>query len=183
MKTRILVLLVLIASLFTLGVSPPSMAESERGVTGTIGFHGPWAGGMDIFIDFDVREVNPDTQRATGSVRWKIWHEEMGWRAVNARATCVQFDKDEDDNPTAILVSRIVRKTGWGQGEPGEYAYWWLRDSTEGDLHSINYYRPFDPDHPEDFQEFFPRDHAPDCEGFSFFEPPEVIDLGDLAIE
>jgi hypothetical protein len=138
---------------------------------------------MDIFIDFDVREVDPDTQTATGSVEWKIWHEEMGWRAVDARATCVQFGQDGDGNPTTVLVSRIVRQTGWGQGEPGEYAYWWLRDSADGDLHSINYYRPFDPDHPEDFQEFFPRGQAPDCEEFPFFEPPEVMDLGDLAIE
>jgi hypothetical protein len=175
--------LALLAVFLVLGASPHSVAGSERGVKGMVGFHGPWAGGMDIFIDFDVREVNPDTQTATGSVSWKIWHQEMGWRAVDAHATCVQFGEDEGGNPTVVLVSRIVRKTGWGQGEPGEYAYWWLRDSAEGDLHSINYYRPFDPNHPEDFQEFFPRTLAPDCKEFPFFEPPEVMDLGDLAIE
>jgi hypothetical protein len=135
---------------------------------------------MDIFIDFDVREVNSDNHRATGPVRWRIWHEERGWRKVDANAACVQFDEDEQ---TAILVSRIVRKSGWGQGKPGEYAYWWLHDSEEGDQHGINYYRLDDPTTPEDeWYEFFPRGRAPDCEYFDLFEPPVDIGLGDLAI-
>jgi hypothetical protein len=135
---------------------------------------------MDIFIDFDVRQVNPDTYEAVGPVQWKIWHAAWGWREVDAQATCVNIDREAGE---AILVSRIVRKSGWGVGEPGEYAYWWLRDSEAGDQHSINYYRLDDPTTPEnEWYEFFPRGRPPACEPFDRFEPPVDIDLGDLAI-
>jgi hypothetical protein len=76
MKARILITLVLMGLLLTIGGSAPVLATSPRGIVGRIGFHGPWPGGMDIFIDFDVREVNPDKHNAMGSCMWMIWHEE-----------------------------------------------------------------------------------------------------------
>jgi hypothetical protein len=181
MNKRFLIVLVLVAVLPLLGGAAPTLADSPRVIQGQTGIQGPWAGGMDIFIDFDVREVNPHTHRAWGPVSWKIWHKEWGWREVKARAACVFFGEEMGN---AILVSRIVHKTGWGQGEPGEFAYWWLTDSEGGDLHRINYYRLDDPDTPEDeWYEFFPRGRPPDCEFFTPTEPPIGIAMGDLAIQ
>lgn len=184
MKKRILILLILSALHLMLGASVPALAESPRGIVGRIVLRAPWAGGMDIFIDFNVREVNPDTHEATGSCNWKIWHKEWGWRAVDATATCVLFGEDVGGDPqTAILVSRIETKTGWGQGEPGEYAYWWLRDSEEGDQFSINYYRLDDPNTEEDeWYEFFPAGSPPDCAYFESTEPSLDFERGDLTI-
>jgi hypothetical protein len=184
MRRLVASVLVVVASVLLLGAAPPTETGSPRTIEGLIVFHGPFAGGMDIFIDFDVRQIDPYNQRATGPVRWKIWHKERGWREVDAVASCVQFGVDEAGNPTAILVSRILRRRGWGQGEPGEYAYWLLRDREEGDLHSINYYRLDDPTTPEnEWYEFFPRGLPPRCEPFNLFEPPVPVDLGDLAIQ
>jgi hypothetical protein len=184
MNKRLLVPLVLMLSALTLGASSPALTESPRSIEGLVVFHGPWAGGMDIFIDFDVRQIGHHTQRAFGPVRWKIWHADWGWREVDAYASCVAFGENDVGNPTAILVSRILRKRGWGQGEPGEYAYWLLTDGPEGDLHSINYYRLDDPVTPEDeWYEFFPAGLPPRCEPFDPVEAPTTIDMGDLAIQ
>jgi len=174
MKKRILILLMFMTLPLMVGGSAPALADYQRTVVGLAVFHAPWEGGMDIFIDLDVREVSSDTHRATGPVSWRIWHEEWGWREVDAYASCVQIDEEAGE---AILVSRIVRKTGWGQGEPGEYAYWWVHDSGEGDQFAINYYS-MDP-----FYEFFPRGRPPDCECFDQVEPPIDFELGDLAID
>ena len=103
---------------------------------------------------------------------------------MDAHATCVLFGAAVGEDPeSAILVSRILRKTGWGQGEPGEYAYWWLRHS-EVDQHGINYYRLDDPATPEDGgYEFFPRGRGPSCEYLELAEPPVDVGLGDLGIQ
>jgi hypothetical protein len=184
MRKRLLIPALVLVSVFALGASAPPQDEAPSTLEGLIVFHGPWAGGMDIFIDFNVRQVDPDTYRASGPVRWKIWHKEMGWRAVDAYASCVRFGEDAAGNPTAILVSRIVRKRGWGVGKFGEYAYWLLTDAPDGDRHSINYYRLDDPSTPEDeWYEFFPRGlPGPRCEPFDLTEDPVVVGMGDLAI-
>jgi len=133
---------------------------------------------MDIFMDFDVREVNPDTHKAKGSCSWTIWHEELGWRQLDAHPTCVVFD---EDTQTAVFVSRIVHKTGFGDGEKGEYAYFWVRDGDpdDPDQWSSKIYQA-DP-----FYEFWPKGKPPACE---YFDPADIgrpildVELGDLAI-
>ena len=181
MKRLALITVIVVVSVLSLVGSAPSVAVSSRGMRGHVAFGTEWAGGMDIFIDFDVREANPHTHRAWGPVSWKIWHKVWGWREVKAHAACVLFGEEPGE---AILVARIFHKTGWGQGEPGEYAYWWLTDSEDGDLHRIKYYRLDDPETPEDeWYEFFPRGRPPDCEFFTTTEPPVGITMGDLAIQ
>ena len=189
MKKCALITLSLVVLVLVLTGSAPSLASSSHSARGHVAFHADWAGGMDIFIDFDVREVNPATHRARGTVSWRIWHpwhEDFpfeGWRYLDARASCVAISEDNDGNHSAILVSRIVRKTGWGQGEPGEYAYWWLNDSEAGDQQAINYYRQDDPATPEDeWYEFFPRGKPPKCAPFPFVFSSD-FELGDLAIQ
>jgi hypothetical protein len=189
MKRLALITITVVLSVLLLAGSAPSVAESSRGLRGHVAFGTQWAGGMDIFIDFHVREVNPITHRAVGAVSWRIWHpwhEDFpfeGWRYLEARASCVAFHEDVNGSRSAILVSRIVRKTGWGQGEPGEYAYWWLHDSETGDQLAINYFQHDDPLTPEDeFYEFFPRGKPPKCERFPFVFWSD-LEIGDLAIQ
>jgi hypothetical protein len=190
MKKRIVMLLVLAALVLALGASLPAWADSPRTIVGRTGEHAPFAGGMDIFISFDVREIDPKTFEAAGPVSWSIYHpwsEQFpfgGWRQVEAQAVCVRFGEDVEgqDPRTAILVSRITRKAGWGQGEPGEYAYWWLLDSPEGDQSAINYYRRDDPDTEEnEMYEFFPQGSPPGCEYFETSGARE-LQVGDLTI-
>ena len=175
MKKRNLMLLVSVALPLMLAGSAPALAGSPRGIVGHIAFQAPFEGGMDLFVDFDVHEVNPDTHKATGSCSWTIWHEEMGWRQLDAHPTCVLFD---EGSQTAVFVSRIVHKTGFGQGEPGEYAYFWVRDG-DPDQWSSKIYQA------TPFYEFWPRGKPPTCE---YFDPSDLgrpifsVELGDLAI-
>jgi hypothetical protein len=175
MKKRTLILLVLMTLPLMLGGSMPVLAGSSRAIVGHVAFHAPFAGGMDIFLDLDVREVNPDTHEATGSCSWTIWHEGMGWRQLDAHPTCVVFD---EDTQTAVFVSRIVHKTGFGQGKPGEYANFWVRDGDPDQWSSAIYQA--DP-----FYEFWPRGKPLACE---HFDPADLgrpifdVELGALAI-
>jgi hypothetical protein len=79
----------------------------------------------------------------------------------------------------AIVISQITEKTGPGEGEPGEYACFWVRDSDAADQFGIHYYSDF---HPEvGFKEYFPADELPLLE---YAEPVKVIDVenGELTI-
>lgn len=175
MKKRILILLLLMTLPLILGGSTPALAGSPRAIVGHTAFWAPFAGGMDIFLDLDVREVNPDTHEATGSCSWTIWHEEMGWRQLDAHPTSVVFD---EGTQTAVFVSRIIHKTGFGEGEPGEYAFFWVRDGDPDQWGSAIYQA--DP-----FREFWPRGNPPACE---YFDPADLgrpildVELGALAI-
>jgi hypothetical protein len=175
MKKRILILLMLVTVPLGLAAASADSEAPGRKVTGDAWFTAPWEGGMTIWLSLDIREVNPKTHRATGQVNWKIWHDEWGWRELDAHPSCVLFGADVDEDPnTAIFVSRIVHKSGWGEGEPGEYAYWWVRDG-EPDQFGINYFS-FDP-----FLEFWPRGKPTAC---AYFSPGMLHDLqGDLVVE
>lgn len=180
MKRRILIILVLMGLLLTIGGSAPALAWFPRRITGDIGFTAPPEWGIDLllWIHFSVYEINPVTHRGWGQCSWMIWNEELGWRYLDSRLSCVMFGEHEG-KPAAAFVSQIVRRMGWGEGEPGEYAYFWVRDGgtpgSEGDQFGINYYS-LDP-----FIEFWPEDEPPPCE---YLTPDERIDVegGDLAI-
>ena len=71
MRRRVLIPVVLLASVLLLGASPPTVVEQPKSIDGLIVFHGPWAGGMDLFIDFDVSAAIPnfhDVEKILGIV-------------------------------------------------------------------------------------------------------------------
>lgn len=80
-------------------------------------------------------------------------------------------------------MSRIVSRTGWGWGEPGEYAKFWVRDGGmpggEGDQWIMQSYQ-FEPE----WIEFWPADvPPPDCESFTPDEPEIAVKGGGLTID
>ena len=186
MKRRILILLVLVVALFAFTGSTSISSRRRRGITGSVGFYVPeWgppqARGVRIWMHYNVREIGRKRRRASGQVSWMIYNELLGWRYVDSSPVCVVFGKHEG-KPAAVFVSRIVNKIGWGPGEPGEYAYYWVRDGgtpgSEGDQWGATNYQY------EPFIEFWPADDPPPCKYFTPDHPPQPISVqgGDLVI-
>lgn len=179
MNKKNVVLSLLVALLILAAALSAVTAASSRGVHGHFFFDSPpeWGGEYDVLINLDVREMNARTHRAVGPVTWAVLNVENGeWGEVTANAHCVLFGEDVGKDPdTLIIVSRISQSTGWSVAEPGQYAYWWLKDGGIGnDTLAIRYYS-FEP-----FQEFFPAGKPPACEYFTNLEI--AIGSGDLAI-
>lgn len=151
-------------------------------------------GGIGIYLDVDVQEVDAETHQATGHVNWRNFMPGMeegvpDWKLVNAEARYALFGEDfaNGDPGTVIIISQIVEKQGFGQGEPGQYAYFWFRAGGAGEepaAWAMKYYS-FDP-----FQEFFPDDAPPAVEfipldALASEDPalPIVADVGGLQIQ
>lgn len=149
-------------------------------------------GGVTISMDFDVVEVDPETHEASGYINWHnvMPDPEEGmptWKGVETEARYIFFGEDVGDTVDAVVViTQITAKEGWGQGEPGEYAYFWLRDGgdTAPDQWGNRSFS-FDP-----FLEFFPEDSPPVEEGYFTLEDlhtedpvlPINVELGDIEI-
>lgn len=175
MKTHILIVVVLLLAMVFVGGFSLANAQTDRGISGSVAFDAPpeWGQEFDLWIDFDLQEVNASNHRATGEISWRIWSEAYGLRELKTHPSCVLFGEDVGEDPdTAIVVTRIQQLEGWGDGLPGEYAYWWLRDGgdSENDQMAMLDYSA-DP-----WYEFFPKGKPPTCE---YFEPWLVIDIGE----
>jgi hypothetical protein len=159
-----------------LAVAPVS---SQRAVNGQFGFPSPRAWGVDLWItqDFAVREVDSATHSAAGKVNWGVYDVlARQWKLIKADARYVFFD---DGGQNALVLSQITEKGGEGEGEPGEYAAFWVHDSGKQDQFGMFYYSDFHPD--LGFKEFFPADDLPPLE---YAAPAEVIavEIGDVVI-
>jgi len=168
--------------------------ENLRRVSGEIYLPGvPQWGGVTISMDFDFAELDPETHEAAGYINWHnvMPNAEEGmptWKGVESEVKYVLFGEDfEAGEPNAVVViTQIVSKEGWGQGEPGQYAYFWMRDGAEAgpDQWGMRYYS-FDP-----FQEFYPEESPPLAEGYFTVEAmqaddpvlPLDVELGDIAL-
>jgi len=182
MKARI-VLAVMLVIVFLVATGTASAAGGTGKVTGGIQFFAPQWGNLTIWQQYSVHQTDPDTHAATGHVNWKIYSPIEGWRSIDALATCLAITEELDGSKTAVVVSRIVSKRGWGAGDPGEYARFWVRDGgtpgSAGDQWSNQSYDPF----PEPWYEFWPADGpAPDCESFVPDAPPFDLTAGNLVI-
>ena len=146
MKMRVLTVLGLVTVFLVSVVSAPSLAKSPRKITGGIQF-GPVFALQKGWLRFNVQETDAGSNSATGQVRWKEYKEDEGWRRVTANATCVTFG---EDGQTALVAVQIVRKTGWGLGEPGQWMVFWVHDGgtpgSEGDQFASPLWPPADED-------------------------------------
>ncbi len=181
MKKRILIVLVLVTMFLIPGAPAPALADSPGKVTGSAYFPVPDWGNLRIWLNFNVREVNPVTHQATGLVRAQLYSPTDGWKRLDFRPECVVFGTDSDGKKTAVFVVEILRKEGWGQGAPGEHGRWWVRDggtpSKQGDQWMIQSY-----DTPN-WIEYWPKNiPAPDCESFTPDELPITVNHGNLVI-
>ena len=146
-------------------VKPLAETVQPRQLQGEIFLPGveQW-GGVAVSLRFDVREVNPETHEAAGFVDWRNFQPqppdgEPYWKAVDGDARYIFFGADVPggDPNTVVVIPQITSKLGWGQGEPGEYGYFWFRDGgeTEPDQWGMRYYS-MDP-----WYEFYPAGQPP----------------------
>jgi hypothetical protein len=168
--------------------------EDLRRVSGEIYMRGvPQWGGVTVSMDFDFAELDPETHEATGYIDWHnvMPNAEEGtptWKGVESEARYIFFGEDvEGGEPDAVVViTQIASKGGWGQGEPGQYGYFWFSDGGEAgpDQWGMRYYS-FDP-----FQEFYPADSPPVDDGYFTAEDmhadgpvlPLDVELGDIEL-
>jgi hypothetical protein len=164
MVKRIFILLTLIG-LLLVSVSPGFASQKvNRLIKVSIYFQGPesWGGEFHVWNKGEIKEINPLTHAARGKYNWTIFNPEFGWRSAKSDVICVAYGQDGHN---AAFIARITEINGWGQGVPGEYAYFWLKDGKstgESDASAVNYYS-FDP-----FYEFWPAGDPPDC---NYFDP------------
>jgi len=169
MKRRIALMLVLVAVFLLPGGTAPALADGMSGVTGGIHFAAPDFG-MEGWMRFDVHATGPG-DLATGWLRWQEYRESDGWRRVVAHPICTVFGESEGA-PAAVVVVQIDSRTGWGEGEAGQYVPVWVRDGGTPGWNGDKFATLTWP----------PQDTAPDCEygepGFIF----ATIDGGNLMI-
>lgn len=169
MKKRIVLMLALIATFLLPGGTRPVLADGIRGVTGGIHFTAS-AFGMEGWMRFDVHAAESGNL-ASGWLRWQEYNESDGWRHLIAHPTCVVFS-ESGGAPAAAFVVQIDSKSGWGEGEPGQYILFWVRDGGTPGRNGDQFTTLTWP----------PQGTAPDCEysepGFLF----ATIDAGNLMI-
>lgn len=169
----ICVALLLTAGLITAQAKPPHM------LTGGAYFYVPDWGGVEIWTTVDVREIDPTTGAAKGSVQATVYDPSAGWKSLVFVPDCVKF---EDRMVTMVL--EVTQKTGVGNGEVGEHAKWQIYDGgipgAAKDTWTIKNYQ-LDP-----WIEYWPADvPAPDCSSFDAdpdWEPPLYVTHGNLTV-
>ena len=174
--------LMVVALLGVALAAPASAAPPGPRLTGGIQFSAPGWGDLTIWQQYSVFQMDSSTHAARGIVNWKIYSPTDGWRSIDARATCMAVTDQPDGSRTAVVVARLVSVRGWGAGEPGEHAKFWVRDAgtpgAAGDQWMMQSYQ-WEPE----WIEFWPADvSAPDCESFTPDEPPFDVEHGNLVI-
>jgi len=202
MKKRMMILVIVALVLAMLAATSTTLAKKHtiNKITG----HGYYLiedwGYTEIWNRVVVKE-NPRTHVLKGKITVKITNPyEQGVRYYETTPVCVNFYEDEDGTPWAILVHRITADgvSGFGPGEPFEYAKWKIHDTQapggQGDTTYLAY-ECYDPnwgntcdtdgngvgDAPYD--EFWPADGAPPaCDDADFNIFPLEVDEGNLVI-
>ena len=174
--------LMVVALLGVALVAPVSAAPPGPRLTGGIQFSAPGWGDLTIWQQYSVFQTDPSTHAAKGHVNGQIYSPTDGWRRIDAEATCLAVTEEPDGSKTAVVVAQLVSKRGWGAGELGEHARFWVRDGgtpgAAGDQWMTQSYQ-WEPE----WLEFWPADEpAPDCESFIPDESPFAVNHGNLVI-
>lgn len=174
-------------------LSAAEIAAKLYAAKGDIHFLVPAWGNIAISIHFDVHEIDPQTHAANGPVNWTIYSPTpqeggTGWRGVDSQVKYALFGAEIPgaDPDTVVLITQITAQRGWGQGEPGEYAYFWFKDSGQptGDQWGNVSYK-VDP-----WTEFYPADDPPSVADYITVEQlkqndptlPITVEMGDVQI-
>jgi hypothetical protein len=195
---RLFTILLLLAALVLSAcqpIRPQAVSGALRHVQGEIFLPGvPQWGGVSVSMRIDFSEVNPTTHEATGFINWRNFQPqppsgETYWKVVDSDVRYVFFGVDvaNGDPNTVVVITQLKAKEGWGQGEPGEYGYFWFRDGAEDgtDQWGMRYYS-FDP-----WYEFYPADKSPVEAGYFTLaemqadDPvlPLTVEIGGLTIQ
>ena len=154
--------------------SPP------RVLTGTAYFYVEEWGGVKIWQNYYIKEINPTTNAVKGIVYVTVYDPSVnGWKSLVMVPECAKF-KDH----TLTIVMEVVHKTGVGNGEVGEHAKWQVFDggspgNNKDTLTILDY--QLDP-----WIEYWPVGvKAPTCDSFNpdpDWEAPLYVTNGDLTI-
>jgi hypothetical protein len=176
-------------------IQPQAGSSTRRHVQGEIFLPGvPQWGGIAVSMRFDFAEVAPATHEATGFINWRNFQPqppegESYWKVVDSEVRYAFFgaDVENGDPNTVVVITQIKAKDGWGQGEPGEYAYFWFREGGEQapDQWGMRSYS-LDP-----WYEFYPADKPPVDPGYFTLEEmqaegpllPLTVEIGGLTIQ
>lgn len=193
----ILAMLALIGLLFggCQPVRPLAELNSLRHVRGEVVFPAVAAwGGVGINMRIDFTEVNPTTHEATGFIHWRLFQPqppagETYWKVIDSEVRYAFFGADvaDGDPHVVVVITQIKSRSGSGQGNPGEYAYFWFRDGGQGGVDQWgNRSYSLDP-----WQEFYPADKPPVATGYFTVKEmqaaspalPLTAESGDLTIQ
>lgn len=164
----------------------PATSAPLRAVKGDIYAMVPEWGNIAISLHVDVRQINPATHAASGSVNWSIYsftpQEGGNWRVLASQAKYAIFGAEIPgaDPDTVVLITQLTAHSGWGQGVPGEYAYFWLKDSGQadgkGDQWGDVVYK-LDP-----WTEYFPENDPPSLTNYITVEQMQQSSAGVLPL-
>jgi hypothetical protein len=122
MKKRTMILLVFTVSLLILGATASAGADAARKITGGVQW---WSPGFHGWINLNIHEITPDEAKGMLSLKEFDEEEEPVWRRWKGHPICVAFSETE---AAASLVFQIDRISGFGPGEAGQYAKFWVLD-------------------------------------------------------
>ena len=112
-------------ALFIFVGSVAVQAEPPRMLTGGVYFYVSDWGGVEIWNNYNIKELDPTTGTAQGTVKVTVYDPSTdGWKSMVFVPECVKFF----DNRVTI-VFEVAKKTGVGNGEVGEHAKWQIYDS------------------------------------------------------
>jgi hypothetical protein len=179
MKKRTMIFVVVVLVLAMLATASVTLAKNLtfNKITGHDYFFVEAWGGVEIWNTIVVKE-NLLTHVPKGKITVKITSpSEQGVRYYETTPVCVNIYEDEN-GLWAILVHQITADgvSGFGAGEPGEYAKWKIHDSQapggQGDTISLAY---------GPYGEFWPEGENPGCGDTDFPNTLEVVN-GNLVI-
>jgi hypothetical protein len=202
MKKRTLLIVIVGVALAVLATTSFALAKtpSLSKITGhPYYFMEDW-GNTEIWNRITINE-NPRTHALSGLITVKITDPvDVGARYYETTPVCVSTYKGEDGSNWAILVHRITAEgvSGWGPGEPLEYAKWKIHDTGlpggEGDTMYLayecsdpNFENTCDTDGDGEgdapYDEFWPADgEPPACDDADFDTFPLEVDQGNIVI-
>jgi hypothetical protein len=201
MKKRITIIVIVTLALALLAPASIALAKKQaHKVTGHAYYLVEDWGYTEIWNRIVVKE-NKHTHDLTGKITVKITNpyvEEA--RYYETTPVCANYYEDENGTPWVILVHRITADgvSGWGPGEPFEYAKWKIHDSSEpggeGDTMYLAY-ECYDPNFQNTcdtdgdgvgdapYDEFWPADgEPPTCDDTDFDVFPLEVDGGNIVI-
>jgi hypothetical protein len=202
MKKRTMMIAIILLVLAMLATASVTLAKklTYHKITGSsYSLVESW-GNTEIWTTIEIKE-KPLPHALKGKITVKITSPyEQGVRYYETTPVCANFGQDKNGTPWAILVHRITADgvSGFGPGEPGEYAKWKIRDSQapggRGDAIYLAYEcydESFantcdtDGDGVGDapYDEFWPANGVPPaCDDTNFVDDPLEVDEGNLVI-
>jgi len=197
----IIIVAVVLVTLATVSIAIAKTSSLDKITGDGYFFVGEW-GDTEIWNTIEIK-VDPLTQQPKGQITVKITNPYVdGVRYYETTPVCVNFFTREDGTPWAIVVSRITEDgvSGFGPGEPLEYAKWMIHDSQiplgQTDPELIDYdtlYLAYecmgacdtngDGVVDADYDEFWPADgEPPACDESDFKASPLEVDEGNFMI-